>query len=173
MAPRSLSHTTWVPINYSSFLGLQLFDSTESSTFPSPEARVAGRPGEAFLPTSLLLLLFPPLGHCARYFSVSPIMQNQPPELKNKNKNAKAVFQRCPQTGCRLLGCGFGPPQGHQRSSETSSAVLSQLSPATLPRGQRSGPGTLHPGRGEVGSELLRPQDRLGAGKKACPGRGT
>lgn len=64
-------------------------------------------------------------------------------------------------------------PQGHQRSSETSSAVLALLLAATLPKGQRSGPGTLHPGRDKVGSGLLRPRDRLGAGKQACLGRGT
>lgn len=104
----------WVPINYSHFLGAQLLNPTAPSTFPNSEARVVGRPGKAFLPTSLLLLVFLPLGHCACYFSVSPTMQNQPPELEKT-----FVFQPCPQTGHRLLGCGFGPPsqlEAYERS---------------------------------------------------------
>lgn len=99
-------------------------------------------------------------------------MQNQPPELKKK-KTPKLSFHHVPKLAAGYWGAASGllpsqkptsAPQGHQRSSETSSAVLSLLSPATLSRGQRSGPGTLHLGRGEVGSGLLRPQDRLGAG---------
>lgn len=92
----------WVPINYSHFLGAQLLNPTAPSTFPNSEARVVGRPGKAFLPTSLLLLVFLPLGHCACYFSVSPTMQNQPPELE-KNFCLSAMSPNWPQvTGVRL-----------------------------------------------------------------------
>lgn len=161
----------WVPINYSHFLGAQLLNLTAPSTFPNSEARIVGRPGKAFLPPSLLLLVFLPLGHCACYFSVSPTMQNQPPELEKT-----FVFQACPQTGHRLLvASGLLPswkptsaPQGHQSSSETSSAVLSLLSPATLPRGQRSGPGTQHPGR----DEDTAPAGQAGGGEEGLPGAG-
>lgn len=98
-------------------------------------------------------------------------MQNQPPELEKT-----FIFQPCPQTGHRLLGCGFGPPsqlEAYERSPGPPEQLRDLqrgrlLSPATLPKGQRSGPGTQHPGR----DEDTAPAGQAGGGEEGLPGAG-
>lgn len=64
-------------------------------------------------------------------------------------------------------------PQSHGRSSETSSAVLALLLATSLPKGQRSGPGTLHPGRGELGVWATAPAGQAGGGDAGLSGAGS
>lgn len=89
----------WVPINYSHFLSAQLLNPTAPSTFPNSEARVVGRPGKAFLPTSLLLLVFLPL--CVLLLSFSHYAEPAPGT--GKNFYLSAMSPNWPQvTGVRL-----------------------------------------------------------------------